>query len=46
MLGALVDNSSHNIPGFDFSNLGLVENCISEFLTFLRPSYITRKNAF
>lgn len=45
MLCVLVENSSHNSPGFDFSNLDLVENCLpmSEITTSLHPSYITGK---
>jgi len=48
MLRFLVQDSSHNILGFEFLNLGLPESCasVSEFLTFLHPSYITRKTAF
>lgn len=42
MLHVLVEDSSHNILGFDFSNLGLIENCLamSETTTFLHHSFI------
>lgn len=35
MLCVLMEDSSPNIPGFDFSNLGLVENCVLMSMTLL-----------
>lgn len=48
MLCVLMEDSSLNIPGFDFSNVGLVENCLSmpEIITFLYSSYTTGKTVF